>query len=171
MYNLHIPGAKQKKRRTPTHEKEENRSSFAGGSPGSDHAGRLRWRRRCRGRHRRDRGRRQRGGGRQRRDQGIDAFFAVPGSEIIDDNEIQQLIAEKTGAKVKETWLTGQTAAEAVGTMIAGGEYPDFIDGVRRYHAVVTKPARLIPIDEYFDDYPNIKNYLTETQWGKTASG
>ena len=59
----------------------------------------------------------------------FDAFFAVPGSEINDDNEIQQLIAEKTGAKVKETWLTGQTAAEAVGTMIAGGEYPDFIDG------------------------------------------
>ena len=35
------------------------------------------------------------------------AFFAVPGSEINDDNEIQQIIAEKTGAKVKETWLTG----------------------------------------------------------------
>ena len=49
------------------------------------------------------------------------AFFAVPGSEINDDNEIQQKIAEITGAKVKETWLTGQTAQEAVGTLIAGG--------------------------------------------------
>ncbi len=57
------------------------------------------------------------------------AFFAVPGTEINDDNEIQQKIAEITGAKCKETWLTGQTAEEAVGTMIAGGEYPDFIDG------------------------------------------
>ena len=57
------------------------------------------------------------------------AFFAVAGSEINDDNEVQQLIAEKVGAKVKETWLTGQTADEAVGTMIAGGEYPDFIEG------------------------------------------
>lgn len=96
----------------------------------------------------------------------FDAFFAVPGSEINDDNEIQQLIAEKTGAKVKETWLTGQTAAEAVGTMIAGGEYPDFIDGgdgtMQLYEA-----GALIPLDEYFDDYPNIKNYLTETQWEK----
>ena len=36
------------------------------------------------------------------------AFFAVPGSEINDDNEIQQQIAEITGAKCKETWLTGQ---------------------------------------------------------------
>lgn len=57
------------------------------------------------------------------------AFFAVPGSEINDDNEIQQKIAEITGAKCKETWLTGQTAEEAVGTLIAGGEYPDLIDG------------------------------------------
>ena len=58
----------------------------------------------------------------------FDAFFAVPGSEINDDNEIQKIIEEKTGVRVKETWLTGQTADEAVGTMIAGGEYPDFID-------------------------------------------
>ena len=43
------------------------------------------------------------------------AFFAVPGSEINDDNEIQQMIAEMTGVRVKETWLTGQTAQEAVG--------------------------------------------------------
>ena len=33
------------------------------------------------------------------------AFFAVPGTEINDDNEIQQKIAEITGAKCKETWL------------------------------------------------------------------
>ena len=38
------------------------------------------------------------------------AFFAVPGTEINDDNVVQQKIAEITGAKVKETWLTGQTA-------------------------------------------------------------
>ena len=29
------------------------------------------------------------------------------------------IIAEKTGAKLKETWLTGQTDAEAIGTIIA----------------------------------------------------
>lgn len=56
-------------------------------------------------------------------------FIAMPGAEINDGNEIQELIAQKTGVRVKETWLTGQSAAEAVGTIIAGGEYPDFIDG------------------------------------------
>ena len=45
----------------------------------------------------------------------FDAFFAVPGSEINDDNEIQKIIEEKTGVRVKETWLTGQTADEAIG--------------------------------------------------------
>lgn len=56
-------------------------------------------------------------------------FSAMPGAEINDGNEIQELIAEKTGVRVKETWLTGQTDAEAIGTIIAGGEYPDFING------------------------------------------
>jgi putative aldouronate transport system substrate-binding protein len=92
------------------------------------------------------------------------AFFAVPGNEINNDNEIQGLIAEKTGCKVKESWLTGQSAEEAVGTFIAGGEYPDFIDGgnssVQLYEA-----GALIPIDEYYDDYPNIRNYYTDQEW------
>lgn len=94
------------------------------------------------------------------------AFFAVPGSEINDDNEIQQKIAELTGAKVKETWLTGQTAQEAVGTLIAGGEYPDFIDGgdgmVQLYDA-----GALVPLDEYIDKYPNIKEFLTDEEWDR----
>ena len=92
------------------------------------------------------------------------AFFAVPGNEINNDNEIQDLIAEKTGCKVKESWLTGQSAEEAVGTFIAGGEYPDFIDGgnssVQLYEA-----GALIPIDEYYDNYPNIRNYFTDQEW------
>lgn len=92
------------------------------------------------------------------------AFFAVPGSEINDDNEIQQIIAEKTGAKVKETWLTGQTAEEAVGTMIAGGEYPDFICGGNGMPQLYDADA-LVALDDYLDDYPNIKNYFTEQQW------
>lgn len=94
------------------------------------------------------------------------AFFAVPGSEINDDNEIQQLIAEKTGVKVKETWLTGQTAQEAVGTLIAGGEYPDFIDGGDGCSQLYDAGA-LVALDDYIDKYPNIKEFLTEQEWDK----
>lgn len=92
------------------------------------------------------------------------AFFAVPGSEINSDNEIQAMIAEITGAKCKETWLTGQTAAEAIGTLIAGGEYPDFIDGSDATQQLYDAGA-LIPIDEYWDDYPRIKEFWSEQQW------
>lgn len=92
------------------------------------------------------------------------AFFAVPGAEINDDNEVQQMIAELTGAKVKETWLTGQTAEEAIGTLIAGGEYPDFIEGgngsVQLYEA-----GALVALDDYIDNYPNIKEFFTEQEW------
>lgn len=94
------------------------------------------------------------------------AFFAVPGSEINDDNEIQQMIAEKIGAKVKETWLTGQSAQEAVGTLIAGGEYPDFIDGGDGM-AQLYDAGALVALDDYIDKYPNIKEFLTEEEWDR----
>lgn len=92
------------------------------------------------------------------------AFFAVPGSEINDDNEIQKIIAEKTGVKVKETWLTGQTAEEAVGTIIAGGEYPDFIEGGSGQQQLYDAGA-LVALDDYLDKYPNIKEFFTEQEW------
>ena len=91
-------------------------------------------------------------------------FTAMPGSEINDDNEIMNIIAEKTGAKLKETWLTGQTDAEAIGTIIAGGEYPDFINGgdamMSLYDAGV-----LVPWDDYLEKYPNLKELYTDEEW------
>lgn len=92
------------------------------------------------------------------------AFFAVPGSEINDDNGIQQIIADKTGVKVKETWLTGQTAEEAVGMMITGGELPDFICGGSGQSQLYDADV-LVALDDYLDDYPNIKNFFTQQQW------
>ena len=92
------------------------------------------------------------------------AFFAVPGSEINDDNEIQQIIADKTGVKVKETWLTGLTAEEAGGMMITGGELPDFICGGSGQSQLYDADV-LVALDDYLDDYPNIKNFFTQQQW------
>ena len=97
------------------------------------------------------------------------AFFAVPGDEINDDNEIQQKIAEITGAKCKETWLTGQTAEEAIGVLIAGGEYPDYIVGGNATQQLIDSDA-LVPIDEYWDEYPNIKNYLSDLEWDQVRA-
>ena len=107
------------------------------------------------------------GGGSSENEGGIKeftAFFAVPGAEINDDNEIQQIIADKTGVKVKETWLTGQTAEEAVGMMITGGELPDFICGGSGQSQLYDADV-LVALDDYLDDYPNIKNFFTQQQW------
>lgn len=100
------------------------------------------------------------------------AFFAVPGKELPDSNRIKNKIAEKIGAKVNEQWLTGQTEKERIGVMVAGGDYPDFIDGGDGTQSLIDAGA-LIPLDEYIDKYPNIKNYFTESEWKhcKTADG
>ena len=92
------------------------------------------------------------------------AFFAVAGKEIPDNDRVKNVIAEKIGAKVNEQWLTGQTAKERIGVMIAGGEYPDFIEGGEGTQALVDAGA-LIPLEDKIDKYPNIKNYLTANEW------
>ena len=92
------------------------------------------------------------------------AFFDTP-NEIVrsQDNEIKQVIAEKLGAKCQEIWLVGQTADEAIASYIASGEYPDFIAGdVNLYEA-----GALIALDEYWDNYPNIKYYMSEREWDR----
>ncbi len=93
-------------------------------------------------------------------------FIAMPGPEINDGNEIQEIIAQKTGVRVKETWLTGQTAAEAVGTIIAGGEYPDFIDGGDGQMALYDADA-LVAWDDYLDKYPKLKEMYSDEEWDR----
>ena len=96
-------------------------------------------------------------------------YIAMPGTEIPSDNRVYNKIAEKIGAKAKITWLTGQTAKESIGTMVAGGDYTDFITGSDGTSLLIDAGA-LLPIDEYWDNYPNIKNFLSESDWNKLRS-
>lgn len=93
-------------------------------------------------------------------------FIAMPGSEKNDGNEIKEMIAKKIGARCKETWLTGQTDAEAIGTIIASGEYPDFINGGDATMALYDADV-LVPWDDYIEKYPNIKEMYTDEEWEK----
>ncbi len=89
------------------------------------------------------------------------AFFFTQGRILNDHNDIQQLIAEKTGAICTETWLTGQTKEEATAAMLAGERYPDFTNGdAKLYEAGI-----LVPLDDYIERYDNIKAYLPEETW------
>lgn len=91
-------------------------------------------------------------------------FIAMPGTEIDEDNDIKGIIADLTGVRVYETYLTGQTANEAVGSIVASGNLPDFIDGgdgmMQLYDA-----GCLIPWDDYLSKYPNLKEMYTEEEW------
>lgn len=89
------------------------------------------------------------------------AFFAVEGENIDPNNDMKREIARRTGADCEEMWLVGQTKESALNSYIVSGDYPDFISGDTSLYEV----GALLPLDEYWDDYPNIKNYLTEEQW------
>ena len=90
-------------------------------------------------------------------------FGAMPQPEINDGNDIQEIIAKKVGVRVKETWLTGH---EAIGTIIASDEYPDFIDGGDASKQLYDADA-LVAWDDYIDKYPNIKELYSDEEWDK----
>ncbi len=89
------------------------------------------------------------------------AFFDVSENEINEGNEIMELIAQKIGARCREQWLVGKSAEDAIAGFIASGEYTDFISGsVALYDA-----GALVPIDQYWDNCPNIKNLMPAQKW------
>ena len=89
------------------------------------------------------------------------AFFSVTGRPLGMQNDIKEIIADKIGADCEENWLVGQSKEEVLNSYIASGEYPDFILGEK----ALLEADALIPIDEYWDDYPNLRNYLSDEQW------
>jgi len=91
-------------------------------------------------------------------------FTAMPGDEINDGNDVQEIIAKKIGIRVKELWLTGQTDAEAIGSIIASGDYPDFINGGDAMMQLYDNDV-LVPWDDYLDKYPNLKAFYTDAEW------
>jgi len=93
-------------------------------------------------------------------------FAAMAGKEKNSGNEIKELIAKKTGVRVQESWLTGQEAGEAIGSIIASGKLPDLIDGgdgsVQLYENDL-----LVPWDDYLEKYPNLKEMYTDKEWDR----
>jgi len=96
--------------------------------------------------------------------QDMTMFCAMIGSEINSDNDIQELIAQKTGVRLKETWLTGQTAGEAIGSIMASGDLPDLMDGGDG-SLTLYENDMLVAWDPYLDMYPNLKEMYSETEW------
>lgn len=98
------------------------------------------------------------------------SYFALNGDVISTDNVIQNLIAEKTGAICIETWQKSSSSVEdTIKEMITAGKYPDFIYGGSAQQILVNSEA-LVPLDEYWDEYENIKNFYSEKEWDKLRS-
>lgn len=91
------------------------------------------------------------------------AFFDMTGEERDSNNDIKQKIAAITGAECDETWISGQSKENATNYFIANGDYPDFISGGQELY----EAGALIPIDEYWKDYPNIYYYMSQNDWDR----
>lgn len=89
------------------------------------------------------------------------AFFDTEGQRLEEENEIKEQIAQKIHAECDESWANGMSRRLSIHSFISSGEYPDFISGgMELYQA-----GALIPIDTYWDEYPNLYHYLTPQEW------
>lgn len=96
------------------------------------------------------------------------SLLGAVATTISPDNEIQQIIAEKTGAKCIETWISGQDEQDALfGDMMMNGQYPDFVYPNAANCQKLIKAGALIPIDSYWEQYPNLKNYFDDAEWDR----
>ena len=76
------------------------------------------------------------------------AYFDMNGTELPADNDIQNIIAEKTGVICHETWKDpNKPEAETIEEMIIANKYPDFIyGGTGQNSGTGTKTYRIISL-------------------------
>lgn len=97
-------------------------------------------------------------------------FFAVSGNSISENNTIQNIIAEKTGAKCEEIWLNeGDNVEDIMNRMIINSDYTDYLYAGTD-HAKFLDAGAYIPLDEYISKYDNLKNYFTDSEWNRVRS-
>ncbi len=96
------------------------------------------------------------------------SFLSAVSPDINENNKIQQMIAEKIGAMCDETWIDEKDeASNIISNMIMSEDYPDFIYPEASEYQKLRNAGAFIPIDEYWDDYPNLKNFYSESEWDK----
>lgn len=93
-------------------------------------------------------------------------IFAARIPEIDRDNEIQQLIGEKTGVILRQSWISDQDDIDKTfSDMMISNKYPDFMSPDAANCQKLIKEGAFIPIDSYWDQYPRIKNMYSEREW------
>lgn len=98
-------------------------------------------------------------------------IFAARIPEIDRDNEIQQLIGEKTGAILRQSWISDQDDIDKTfSDMMISNKYPDFMTPDAENCQKLIKEGAFIPIDSYWDQYPRIKNMYSEREWNSVRA-
>jgi len=93
-------------------------------------------------------------------------FYCARKTPIDKDNEIRNIIAEKTGCILYEEWTEDQADIDKIfSDMMISGKYPDFMspDGPNCQRLI--KEHAFIPLDNYWGDYPELKKLYTDAQW------
>lgn len=95
----------------------------------------------------------------------VTAFILTPSQQPTPDNKVFKLIKEKLGISFQFDILAGDLD-QKLGVMIAGGEYPDIMDG----HQKLVDAGAYIPLEDLITKYaPNLKKHY-EKVWGLMKS-
>ncbi|MCR4889061.1 MAG: sugar ABC transporter substrate-binding protein [Ruminococcus sp.] len=90
---------------------------------------------------------------------------------VSEGNDIQQLIAEKTGVILDQQFIADQDDIDKTfSDMIISNKYSDYMAPDGENAQKLIKEGAFIPLDNYWDDYPNIKNLYTEKEWNRVRS-
>ena len=96
----------------------------------------------------------------------FDGVYAARLTPAAEDNDARMLIAEKTGVLLDQRFIADQDDInKTFSDMIIANKYPDFLAPDAENCQKLLKAGAFIPIDNYWDDYPNIKNLYTDRQW------
>lgn len=88
-------------------------------------------------------------------------FVGSPEKPNDPNNKIEKLIEEKTGVSVKVDYLVGDLKTK-IAVMVAGGDYPDLIDG-REETSQLVNAGVAIPLEELIPQYaPNLEKVMKD---------
>ena len=90
-------------------------------------------------------------------------YCARNDTTLDEDNEIRNIIAEKTGYILYEEWMKDQADVDKIfSDMMISRKYPDFMspDGPNCQRLI--KEGAFIPLDNYWDKYPNLKSLYSD---------
>lgn len=92
--------------------------------------------------------------------------YAARLTPVDEGNDVQQLIAEKTGVVLKQQFIADQDDIDKTfSDMIIENKYADYLAPDASNCQKLIKEGAFIPIDNYWDDYDNIKALYTDKQW------